>query len=632
MNDMEIIREIEKELKIKLNLVDKLYINSKCYTLDQYERVKGISLVDLIINDLHKISEFLISLNNLNELFLIINRINDINALQGLISLTKLDLSGNLISDIKALQGLTSLAELYLIENRISNINVLQGLTNLTKLDLNINQISDINALQGLTRLTKLNLSNNRISDISALQGLTNLTKLNLNNNQIFDISALQGLTNLTELDLSGNQIFDICELKGLTNLRILDLCENKLKILPEWIIKFDMVNIIEGTYYTDGINLFGNPLESPPLEIVKQGKEAVKNYFEQLKLQGEDLIYEAKLMIVGEPGVGKTCLSRMLFDRGYDIRDPGLKSTTGIKVRSGWEFTVNDKINFSAHVLHQFFLTSDCLYVLMAEKRKELANFDYWLNILHILGKDSPIIILFNEIDRDNVATFIYDEKKYKYLFPDMNITRLDINLAEIRDGRFDTLINNIRGFLKNLPHVGQTVPARWKDIRLELEKRKGEKRISVEEYYGICKKFQINRREDQELILNYFHLLGIALYFKDDPQINDTLFLDPNWTVNAVYSILSDKTIEPYDGRVEYAFIKKIWDKNGYTAGEQAKILSLMLKDAFELCYVCPTDKRFYIVPSLLPKIKPQNLIWNETGNLTFRFQYPFMPERYC
>ena len=280
-------------------------------------------------------------------------------------------------------------------------------------------------------------------------------------------------------------------------------------------------------------------------------------------------------------------------------------------------------------YMLHQFFLTSDCLYILMAEKRKELANFDYWLNILQILGKDSPVIILFNEINRDNVATFIYDEKKYNGLFPDMNLTRLDINLAEIEDGRFDTLIYKIREFLKNLPYVGQTVPARWKDIRLELEKRKSEKHISIEEYYQICEKFNITKRNDQELILNYFHLLGVVLYFKDDPQLNDTLFLDPNWTVNVVYSILSDKTIEPYNGRVEYAFIKKIWDKRGYTVGEQGKILSLMLKDAFELCYVCPTDKKYYIIPTLLPKTQPRSLNWIQDGNLTFRFQYPFMPK---
>ncbi|OQY02096.1 MAG: hypothetical protein B6I26_01855 [Desulfobacteraceae bacterium 4572_130] len=47
----------------------------------------------------------------------------------------------------------------------------------------------------------------------------------------------------------------------------------------------------------------------------------------------------------------------------------------------SNWKFKINDKTNFKAHIwdfggqqiqymLHQFFLTSDCLYVLMSWKK----------------------------------------------------------------------------------------------------------------------------------------------------------------------------------------------------------------------------------------------------------------------
>jgi hypothetical protein len=31
-----------------------------------------------------------------------------------------------------------------------------------------------------------------------------------------------------------------------------------------------------------DGINLYKNSIESPPYEIVKQGKEAIKKWFEE--------------------------------------------------------------------------------------------------------------------------------------------------------------------------------------------------------------------------------------------------------------------------------------------------------------------------------------------------------------
>ena len=180
-------------------------------------------------------------------------------------------------------------------------------------------------------------------------------------------------------------------------------------------------------------INLFNNPIQTPPLEIVKQGKEAIKRYYEQLESQGEDTIYEAKLMIVGEPGAGKTTLMNKLFDEDFPVPNIEQKSTLGIEVRQNWEFPITigklgkeqkEEINFKAHIwdfggqqiqymLHQFFLTPNCVYVLMAEKRKELANFDYWLNIISILGKGSPVLIVFNEVNIEGKVTNIYDRKK---------------------------------------------------------------------------------------------------------------------------------------------------------------------------------------------------------------------------
>ena len=69
-------------------------------------------------------------------------------------------------------------------------------------------------------------------------------------------------------------------------------------------------------------------------------------------------------------------------------------------------------------------------------------------------------------------------------------------------------------------------------------------------------------------------------------------------------------------------------IWKVKGYEQEEQTKLLQLMLKDNFELCYKVPENQDDYIVPLLLPKIKPE-YIWDEKDNLQFRFQYPFMPE---
>ena len=381
--------------------------------------------------------------------------------------------------------------------------------------------------------------------------------------------------------------------MKNLKKLKGLSLYDNPLEKLPSWITNFDLSIDWEAKWGREGfISLFNNPLKVPPVEIVKQGKEAIRNYFEQLEKQGKDMIYEAKLMLVGEPGSGKTTLMDKLFDRDYPVPDPEQMSTVGIEVRPNWSFSIDDKTDFKAHVwdfggqqiqymLHQFFLTSDCLYVLMAEKRRELANFDYWLNIINILGKNSSVVTLFNEINIESVASFIYDEKKYKGLFPKLGLIRLDVNLAEIEDGRFDVLANTIKKRLCDLKHIGKEVPARWVDIRKELEKRRKKKHIHINEYFEVCRNCEIEKEADQMLILRYFHLLGIVLHFCDDENLCDTLFLDPNWTVDAVYSVLANKEIEKVNGFIKKADIDKIWSENKYDFDERAKLLQQMLKD---------------------------------------------------
>jgi predicted ATP-binding protein involved in virulence len=82
---------------------------------------------------------------------------------------------------------------------------------------------------------------------------------------QLHDISFLEGLVDLTELSLSDNQITDISPLRELINLLEME--------------------IVSGNQPEDGIHLEDNPIETPPLEILKQGKQAVKVYFDQKKL-----------------------------------------------------------------------------------------------------------------------------------------------------------------------------------------------------------------------------------------------------------------------------------------------------------------------------------------------------------
>jgi predicted ATP-binding protein involved in virulence len=142
-------------------------------------------------------------------------------------------------------------------------------------------------SISKFTNLRKLNLLETQLSDISFLEGLTHLTELSLSCNQITDISHLRKLINLEELFLTGNRITDISPLIGLTRLERLYLGRNKIKFIPKEILELEM-EIVFGAKPETGIHLEGNPIENPPLEMVKQGKQVIKAYFEKKKSVGD--------------------------------------------------------------------------------------------------------------------------------------------------------------------------------------------------------------------------------------------------------------------------------------------------------------------------------------------------------
>ncbi|MCJ8274621.1 MAG: hypothetical protein MJK04_35130, partial [Psychrosphaera sp.] len=80
-------------------------------------------------------------------------------------------------------------------------------------------------------------------------------------------------------------------------------------------------------------IFLPNNPITTPPLEIVKQGNEAIANFFAQMQNQTEDHLFEAKMLVVGEPGAGKTSLVRKVQDPEADLPEEN-ETTKGIDVK----------------------------------------------------------------------------------------------------------------------------------------------------------------------------------------------------------------------------------------------------------------------------------------------------------
>ncbi|PKK82129.1 MAG: hypothetical protein CVT49_15375, partial [candidate division Zixibacteria bacterium HGW-Zixibacteria-1] len=112
MSDLGIIKQIEKELKIKLERLVKVEWNSKGYTLDEKGKVTGLGFYVCKIKNLKRIITPLKELTNLTTLDLYYNQISELAPLKELKKLTTLDLSSNQISELAPLKELKKLTTL----------------------------------------------------------------------------------------------------------------------------------------------------------------------------------------------------------------------------------------------------------------------------------------------------------------------------------------------------------------------------------------------------------------------------------------------------------------------------------------------------------------------------------------
>ncbi|OUL26450.1 GTPase [Nostoc sp. RF31YmG] len=557
-----------------------------------------------------------------------------------------LNLNGNQITTIpEAITRLQNLTQLSLRRNRIATIReIITDLKNLTQLDLGDNQLITIpEAITHLQNLTQLSLSRNGITTIrTVITRLQNLTHLNLSHNQITTIpKAITDLQNLTSLNLSDNRITTILEaITDLQNLTSLNLSDNRITTIPEAITRLQnltQLDLSDNRITTipeaitrlqnlTQLDLSHNPIQKPPLEVLKKGIGAIRDYFRQLEAEGTDYLYEAKLLIVGEGGAGKTTLAKKIEYPNYQLKEEG--STKGIEVIQ-WRFPIDNGRAFRVniwdfggqeiyHATHQFFLTKRSLYALVADNRKEDTNFYYWLNVVELLSDNSPVIIIKNE-KQDRPREI--NEPQLRGRFTNLKET-LATNFANNRG--LSEVLREIKHYITSLPHIGTALPKTWVRVREALE-NEPRNYIRLDEYLQICQENGFTLHKDKLQLSNYLHDLGVCLHFQDDPILNNTVILKPKWGTDAVYKVLDDKQVIRNLGEFTWKDLQNIWQEEEY-ATKQGELLQLMIN--FKLCYEIPNNPKTYIAPQLLTEKQP-DYPWNKDHNIILRYTYDFIPK---
>ncbi|MCP4357385.1 MAG: hypothetical protein GY796_05130 [Chloroflexi bacterium] len=498
--------------------------------------------------------------------------------------------------------------------------------------------------------LQSLNLRYNLLTSIpNEIAHLTNLKELDLSINQLTILpDAIAQLTKIQTLDLSENNLTAVPEIiANLNKLQWLNLSVNLLTTVPDWLIRLPNLK----TLY-----LHFNPIISPPPEVLSLKNyqpvdlETLRGYFNQIAQVGKGFLFEAKLLIVGEPGAGKTSLARKLRDPEALLPTPA-ETTKGIDVYT-WTFSVpvnhellspnHEKFWITDHQIpnadyrfrvnvwdfggqeiyaatHQFFLTRRSLYVVVADAREQKTDFFDWLNSIEHLSDASPVLILSNEKEDRQWAI---NETELRGHFGDLKESVFAANLLTTRG--LERLREAIQYHITHLPHIGDELPKTWVNVRRALENDL-RPYISQEQFLELCGQHSFTRHEDKLQLSGYLHDLGVILHFQDDPLLKHTVILQPEWGTDAVYRVLDNKDVQNNRGHFTRGDLDRIWHEDRYVPMHD-ELLALMMK--FQLCYEIPAQPGTYIAPQLLSE-QPRRYPWRSENNLNLRFKYDaFMP----
>ncbi|GEM_PF-3409717 len=546
-----------------------------------------------------------------------------------LVDLQMLYLMNNQLAFLpKTIGQLKNLGGLYLDNNKLECIPAEIGqLANLQELYLCNNLLTEVPATLGdLTNLVTLRLEKNRLGSVPPDLGrLRNLHVLSLSDNWLTSIpDRLCHLANLQSLLLARNNLVSIpSALHRLARLEELDLSNNALKSVPMELGDLRMLRVL---------HLEDNLLVSPRPEVIEQGTEATLAYLRELA-RGKRRRYEAKLLILGDGGEGKTCLSRAL--RGEPFQHQ--RQTEGVEQQS-WTFPhprfpqdkdKNITLNIwdfqgqeIHHQTHKFFLTEKLLYLLVINGRRafRLDRAEYWLDTIRARAKESQVILVATECE-SAVPSWPLDVLKDSYgdLFQGEHWF-FQVG-CETNKG-IPELSSEIQRAAADMKVVGIEWPSTYK---LAEETIREESNTSTRSHITRDTLYNIFRQSDISevgfpAVARHMAALGLITEFPDSPDLADFIVLKPQWLTKAISHVMEDDQLAQDRGEITHRRMGEIWAKNNYL-NLYANFHNCMKE--FELCY----DMEFNagcLVPLWFGDVKPR-IPWSDiAGAKERRIEY--------
>jgi len=386
--------------------------------------------------------------------------------------------------------------------------------------------------------------------------------------------------------------------------------------------------------------------LSNVPIEMFDQGSGAVSVYIYNL-IHGSKKLNEARLILLGDKGSGKTSLARRLIDPDVPMTEVE-ESTPGVDISSFKLREICDSIrvdenanvrmwDFAGHTIthaaHRCFLSERCVYIILCEGRKEnVQRLDYWLELVRNYGGTSKIYIVVNIFDQNIVKV---DENRIKRDYSDNDCEFYYFSIKEDNKTNLMEFRNEIVRYIAYTPAwSSDIIGLEWFNIKEKLEEKFGNKGIdyiSIDDYYDIADKIGAKDKDDA---LRALSALGICLYY---PQIDDLkmVVLDPEWITFGIYDIINWLGNTKKDYKINMREFGEVFSRTSekYPFEKHSFLYQLMMY--YELAY--EERKNILVIPQCMETDEPKGLPEFSQEYLQVRFeaksidgcQIPFPPD---
>jgi GTPase SAR1 family protein len=375
-------------------------------------------------------------------------------------------------------------------------------------------------------------------------------------------------------------------------------------------------------------LQLADNPL-NPELDAAyAEGLNAVKRYLRELA-KGVKKRYEAKLLILGDGNEGKTCVSRAIrglpflpqvTTRGVDVEQWRFGHPDHAK-RANKEITLNiwdfegQEIN---HQTHQFFLTTQALYLLVFKCRDQfpMDRAEYWLDTIRARAPQAKVAIVISESEE---RTPYVPQDKFRAEYRDLLAGENWLFAVGCKD---NSGIPNLQEFLKraaaDLEFMGRDWPESYSRAEKAIKDKanEGTPHISRGELYDTFRRCSIDESIFKDLA-GSMSTLGVMTQFPDCPDLRDFIVLQPQWLTKAISEIMEDRQLTSDKGEIALQRMEMIWEGKSYSG--MFPTFHNCMKE-FELCYDLEDASRSCLVPLRFGYERPP-IPWSDSEGMKER-----------